>query len=76
MPFVVDEAEHHPDIEAFDRALDQGMRATRDKRIVATFTGRLLVRRDSHSRLHFVLNIERIDDLTVTPIDLKPRVPR
>ena len=74
-PFVPDEVEQHPDIDAFDRALDQGMRGTIDKRIVATFTGRFVVR-DSHSRLRFVLNIERVDDLKVTRVDLKPHVPR
>jgi len=74
-PFVPDEVEEHPDIEALDRALGQGMRGTIGKRIVATFTGRFLVR-DSHSRLRFVLNIERVDDLKVTWVDLKPHVPR
>jgi hypothetical protein len=75
-PFVPDEVEQHPDIEAFDRALDQGMRGTIDKRIVATFTGRFVLRDSYSSRLGFVLNIERIDDLKVTRIDLKPHVPR
>lgn len=37
-PFVPDEVKQHPDIDALDRALDQGMRGTIDKRIVATFT--------------------------------------
>ena len=75
-PFVPDEVEQHPDIEAFDRALGQGMRATIDKRIVATFSGRFVLRDSYSSRLRFVLNIERIDDLKVTRVDLKPHVPR
>jgi hypothetical protein len=52
------------------------MRGTIDKRIVATFTGRFVLRDSYSSRLGFVLNIERIDDLKVTRIDLKPHVPR
>jgi len=75
-PFVPDEVEQHPDIEAFDRSLDQGMRGTIDKRIVATFTGRFVLRESYSSRLGFVLNIERIDDLKLTRVDLKPHVPR
>jgi len=74
-PFVPDEVEQHPDIEALDRALDQGMRGTIDKRIVATFTGRFVVR-DSDLGLRFVLHIEQVDDLKVTRVDLKPHVPR
>lgn len=75
-PFVPDEVEQHPDIEAFDRALDQGMRGTIDKRVVATFTGRFVLRDSYSSRFKFFLNIERIDDLRVTRVDLKPHVPR
>jgi hypothetical protein len=75
-PFVSNEVEHHPDIEGFDRALGQGMRPTIDKLIVATFTGRFVFRNSYSSRLRFVLNIERIDDLKVTRVDLKPHVPR
>ncbi|SRR6266566_2212852 len=75
-PFVPDEVEQHPDIQAFDRALDKGMRGTMDKRIAATFTGRFGLRDSASSRLRFVLNIDRIDELKVTPVDLKPHVPR
>jgi hypothetical protein len=75
-PFVPDEVEQHPDIQALDHALDKGMRGTMDKRIVATFTGRFVLRDSDSSRLRFVLNIERIDELKVTPLDLKPHVPR
>jgi hypothetical protein len=75
-PFVPDEIERHPDLEALDRALGQGMRGTIDKRIVATFTGRFVLRDSHSSRLRFVLNIGRIDDLKATPTDLKPHVPR
>jgi hypothetical protein len=75
-PFVPDEVERHPDIEALDRSLGQGMRSTMDKHIVASFTGRFVLRDSYSSRLRFVLNIEGIDDLKVTPIDLKPHVPR
>lgn len=74
-PLVPDEVEQHPDIQALDRALGQGIRGAMDKRIVATFTGRFVVR-DSQSGLRFVLNIERVDDLKVTQVDLRPHVPR
>ena len=75
-PFVPDEIERHPDIEALDRALRQGMRGTMDKRIVATFTGRFVLRDSYSSHSRYVLNIERIDDLKATLVDLKPHVPR
>ena len=75
-PFVPDEVEQHPDIQALDRALDKGKRGTMDKLIVATFTGRFVLRDSDSSRLRSVLNIERIDELKVTPVDLKPHVPR
>ncbi len=70
-PFAPDEVERHPDIEALDRALNQGMRGTLDKRIVATFAGRFIVR-DSDLGLRFVLNIEQVDNLKVARIDLNP----
>jgi hypothetical protein len=76
IPFTADGVENHSDIEAFDRALEQGQRGTMDKRIVATFTGRFVRRTSRSSRTLFVLEIERIDDLQVTMIDLKPHVPR
>lgn len=75
-PFVPDEVEQHLDIQTLDRALDRGMRGTMDKRIVATFTGRFVLRDSDSSRLRFFLNIERIDELKVTPVDLKPHVSR
>jgi len=75
VPLVPDEVENHPDIEALDRALDQGMRSTIDKHIDAIFTGRFALR-DSDLGLQYVLNIERIDGLKVTTIDLKPHLPR
>jgi hypothetical protein len=75
-PFVSDEVEQHPDIQALERALDKGMRGTMDKRIVAIFTGRFILRDSDSSRLRFVLNIERLDELKVTPVDLKPHVPQ
>jgi len=75
-PFVPDEVEQHPDIQALDCALEKGMRGTMDKRIAAIFTGRFVLRDSDSSRLRFVLTIERIDELRLTPVDLKPHVPR
>jgi hypothetical protein len=75
-PLVPDEVEQHSDIQALDRALATGMRGTMDKHIVATFTGRFVLHDSYSSRLRFVLNIERIEELKVTPVDLKPHVPR
>lgn len=76
IPFVPDEVEHHPDVEAFDRATDTGRLGTRDRRIVATFTGRFIrnLNRASHPR--FILEIERIENLQVTMVDLKPHAPK
>ena len=68
--------EHHPDIEAFDRALDQGSRGTIDKRVVATFTGRFVREAKSTSHPRLVLWIERIDSLQVTMIDSRPHKPQ
>jgi len=76
IPFVPDEVEMHPDIQAFDRALEQGARGTMDKRIVATFTGRFVRKTQPPSGFRFILEIERIDDLRVTVIGLKPHVAR
>jgi len=78
VPFIADRSEQHPDIEAFEHALEQGMRSTQDKNVVATFTGKFVVKPNPHlpGRSLFVLYIERIDDLRVTPIDLNPHVPR
>jgi hypothetical protein len=75
-PFVPDDVEQHSDIKALYHALDLEMRGTMDKHIVATFTGQFVVRDSYSARLRFVLNIERIDDLKVTPVDLKPHVRR
>ena len=71
IPFFPDKVENHPDIQAFDRALGQGVHGTMDKRVVATFTGRFVRRTKSSSGPCFVLEIERIDDLQVTVVDLK-----
>ncbi|HXX99857.1 MAG TPA: hypothetical protein VEI54_02980 [Candidatus Limnocylindrales bacterium] len=75
-PFVPDEIDQHPDIQAFDHALDAGIRGTIDKHIVATFTGRFVLRNSDSSRLRFVLNIERVDHLKVTLVDMKPHIPQ
>ncbi len=80
IPFFPDKVENHPDIKAFDRALGQGVHGTMGKRVVATFTGRFV--RQTKSSLGpcfgpcFVLEIERIDDLQVIIVDLKPHVAR
>jgi hypothetical protein len=75
IPFVPDQVEHHPDIEAFDRALDSGRRGTIDKHVVATFTGLFVVKPSPSSHPRFILEIERIENLAVTMIDLKPHAP-
>ena len=76
IPFAPDEVEHHPDIEAFDHALDKGRRGTMDKRIVAMFTGQFVRKPNPSSHTRFFLEIKRIDHLQVTMIDLTPHVPR
>jgi hypothetical protein len=76
IPFVPDEVENHRDIQAFDRALEQGIRGTRDKHVVATFTGRFVRQAKPSSNPRFILQIERIDNLKVIMINLKPHVPR
>jgi hypothetical protein len=77
VPFVPDGIEHHPDIEALDDALDQGMRGTTmDKRIVAAFTGKFIVKKDRSSRPLFTLEISKIENMQVEMVDLKPHLPR
>ena len=76
IPFVPDEIENHPDIEALDDALDRGMRGTMDKRIVATFTGKFIVKKDRSSHPVFTLEISKIENLQVSMIDLKPHLPQ
>ena len=76
IPFVPDEVEHHPDIEAFDRATDTGRLGTMDRRIVATFTGRFIRKLNRSSHLRFILEIEQIENLQVTMVDLKPHTPK
>jgi len=77
IPFVPNEIENHPDIEALDDALDRGMRGTTmDKRIVATFTGKFIVKKDRSSHPVFTLEISKIENLQVSMIDLKPHLPQ
>jgi hypothetical protein len=76
IPFVPDEFENHQDIQALDRALKQGRHGTMDKHIVATFTGRFVRQTKPSSRPRFILAIERIENLQVSMVDLKPHVPR
>ncbi len=69
VPVVPDEIEHHPDIEALDDVLNKGMRGTtRDKRIVATFTGKFVAKKDRSSRLLFALEISKVANLQVSMI--------
>jgi len=72
---VPNEIENHPDSEALDDALDRGMRGTMDKRIVATFTGKFIVKKDRSSHPVFRLEISKIENLQVSMIDLKPHLP-
>jgi hypothetical protein len=77
IPFLPDGIEHHPDIEALDYALDQGLRGTTtDKRIVSSFVGRFIVHRGRSSRSVFMLEISKIENLQVKVVDLKPHLPR
>jgi hypothetical protein len=74
-PWIADGVEHHPDIEAFDRALGEGMRSTADKHVVATFTGRFICKPSCSARGGRVLEIEKIENLEVTPIETRPHLP-
>ena len=71
VPWVRDEVEHHPDIEALDAALAKGRRGTIDKQIVATFTGRFICKPACSSRGGRILEIEQIAELQVKKV--KPK---
>ena len=76
IPFFPDEIEHHPDIEALDVALAKGMRGTMDKRIVGTFTGKFIIKKDRSSRPLLALEISKFENLQVSAVDLKPHLPK
>jgi hypothetical protein len=63
--------EDHADIKAFDRALEKGVSGTKDKRVVATFTGWFRCKPACSAIGGRILEIESIDDLDVTMIVAK-----
>jgi len=71
VPWVRDEVEHHPDIEALDAALSKGRRGTIDKHIVAMFTGRFVCKPTCSAKGGRILEIEQIAELQVTKV--KPK---
>jgi hypothetical protein len=75
VPWVRDEVEHHPDIEALDAALAKGRRGTIDKQIVATFTGRFICKPACSSRGGRILEIEQVGELKVTKVKSKKPTP-
>jgi hypothetical protein len=62
VPYYSDQFADRPDIQAFDRAIDAGQPGTFDKRVVATFMGRFLLKGQRR-----ILELQEIGDLEVTP---------
>jgi hypothetical protein len=57
--------EKHPDVQAFDRALEQGRAGTLDKSISGTFTGVFFLER-AKGRVVRLIKVETITDLKVS----------
>lgn len=69
VPWIPDELEKHPDIEAFNRAMEEGKPGRRDLRIAAVFTGRFTCKStSSFHRGRSILEIEEISELEVTRV--------
>jgi hypothetical protein len=73
-PYDADGVEDHPDIKAFDRALDRGGQGTLDKRIVATFTGRFICRPTCSAIGGRILEIDTVSDLDASEIHDPPEI--
>jgi hypothetical protein len=66
-PWTSKAVDRHSDIKTLNAALAKGYRGTRDKQIVATFTGRYECGSKAATNNPRILRIESIKNLTVTP---------
>ncbi len=66
VPWIAEQVEHDPGVEALDRAVAKGRRGTIDKRIVGTFTGTIVYQEKPAPSGTLGLEIEKIEDLQVT----------
>ncbi len=67
VPWTSDEADKRPDVEAFNRAMDEGKPGTKDLHISAIFTGRFVCKEGSLSpRSRRVIEIEGVSSLEVS----------
>jgi hypothetical protein len=67
VPRTSDEADKRPDVDAFNRAMDEGKPGNTDLHISAVFTGRFVCKAASKSpRDRRVIEIDRVDALDVT----------
>jgi len=70
-PWTAEGVEQNPDMMALDAALAKGHPGTRDKRVVATFTGLFKCQSNNSSRQKRILQIEKVEGLVVTPRSFK-----
>jgi uncharacterized protein len=69
VPYYLDGVEENADIKAFNRAFERGRPGTRDKRIVATFTGRFSCKPTCSAIGGRILEIASISELDATMIE-------
>ena len=70
-PWTSDEADKRPDVEAFNRALEdlRPGTGTGDRQVTATFTGRFTCKPASHSpERRRVINVEAVEELQVKQV--------
>jgi hypothetical protein len=74
-PWIPDEVENNSDIQALDRALNEGSRGTIYKHVSAVFTGKFICKPSCASAKGRILEIQKVDKLEVLPKDFKPHHP-
>ena len=68
VPYPAADGKSRPDVEAFDKAIEEGAPGTTDKTVAATFTGLFLWKQPSKR----ILKIEGVSELRVSPLKNGP----
>jgi hypothetical protein len=72
VPYPAAEDKKRPDVEAFQKAIEEGAPGTADKTVVASFTGRFVWKAPSKR----ILEIEGVSALRVSPVKGTPGKPK
>lgn len=72
VPYPAKDDKKRPDVEAFDKAIEEGAPGTADKTVVAIFTGRFVWKPSSKG----ILEIEGVSELHVSPRKSGPGKPK